>query len=360
MSRIHNFSAGPAILPEPVIRQAQADLWDLNGSGIGVLECSHRGGVFDAVVESARQRIRRLCALSDDQEVLFLHGGARTQFFQIPMNLLRGARATYFDTGVWAKGAIEDAQRYGTIDVPFSSKAAGYDSVPEPNSWGPLPEGTLYLHYTSNNTVAGTEYHYRPDAGKAWLVCDVSSNFLSRPIEGSKFDLIYAGAQKNAGPAGTTIVILRKSLLERCDPNLPAMLRYGVAVENGSMFNTPSTFSIYVVDQVAKWLEEMGGLAEIEQRNIHKAAKVYAEIDRTGFWKGKAKPGSRSRMNITFTTGDEKKDSAFVKQADAAGLSGLKGHRSLGGLRASTYNALPEASCDALVAFMREFEAKNA
>lgn len=359
MARIHNFSAGPAVLPEEVLRIAQADLWDHNGSGIGILECSHRGGSFDAVLKSAKDRIRRLLALSEDQEVLFLHGGARTQFFMIPMNLLRGGRATYFNTGVWSKGAIEDAVRFGTVDVPFDSKPQGYDRVPEPGEWGALPEGTKYLHYTANNTVAGTEYHYRPAVDGAWLFCDMSSNFLSRPVEGSKFDLIYAGAQKNAGPAGVTVVVVRKSLLEHCDPNLPAMLRYGVHVENDSTYNTPPVFPIYLVEKVAEWLENMGGLGAIEQRNVAKAERVYGAIDGSAFWKGKAKKGSRSRMNITFTTGSEDLDKKFVKESEAASLSGLKGHRSLGGLRASVYNAQTDPAVDALVAFMQEFERKN-
>jgi phosphoserine aminotransferase len=359
MARIHNFSAGPAVLPEEVLRTAQADIWDHNGSGIGILECSHRGGSFDAVLKSAKDRIRRLLALSDDQEVLFLHGGARTQFFMVPMNLLRGGRATYFNTGVWSKGAIEDAVRFGTVDVPFDSKPQGYDRVPEPGEWGALPEGTKYVHYTANNTVAGTEYQYRPDAGKAWLFCDMSSNFLSRPVEGSKFDLIYAGAQKNAGPAGVTVVILRKGLLEHCDTNLPAMLRYGVHVESDSTYNTPPVFPIYVVEKVAEWLEKSGGLAAIEKRNIAQAKRLYDQIDSSGFFTGKAKPGSRSRMNITFTAGSEDLDKKFVKEAEAAQLSGLKGHRLIGGLRASLYNAQTDAAVDALVAFMRDFERKN-
>ncbi len=364
MARIHNFSAGPAVLPEEVLKQAQADIWDLNGSGIGILECSHRGGAYDAVHASAKARIKRLLNVGDDHEVLFLHGGARTQFFMLPANLLRGGRATYLDTGVWSKGAIEDAQRYGTVDVPFSSKGQGYDRVPTQAEIGALPEGTKYLHYTANNTVAGTEFQYQPDpamvGGSAWLVCDMSSNFLSRPVDASKFDLIYAGAQKNAGPAGVTIVVIRRSLLAHCEADLPAMLRYGVHVENDSTYNTPPVFAIYMVEKIAAWLEDMGGLAAIEKRNVEKAGRVYAAIDSSSLFKGKAKEGSRSRMNITFTAGSEELDKKFVKEADAASLSGLKGHRLLGGLRASVYNAQTDGAIDALVAFMREFENKNA
>lgn len=364
MPRIHNFSAGPAALPESVLRQAQADIMDLNGSGIGILECSHRGGAYDAVHASAKARIKRLLNLGDEHEVLFLHGGARTQFFMIPANLLRGGRATYIDTGVWSKGAIEDAQRYGTADVPFSSKGQGYDRVPTESEMAGIvagmPEGTKYLHYTANNTVAGTEFHYRPDAGKAWLVCDMSSNFLSRPVDASKFDLIYAGAQKNAGPAGVTIVIIRRSLLAECEQDLPAMLRYGVHVENDSTYNTPPVFAIYMVERVAAWLEDMGGLSVMEERNVAKSRRLYDAIDASEMFKGKVKADSRSRMNVTFTTGSEDLDKKFVKEAEAASLSGLKGHRIMGGLRASIYNAQTDEAIDALVSFMREFENKNA
>jgi phosphoserine aminotransferase len=359
MARIHNFSAGPGVLPESVLKQAQSDLWDLNGTGIGILECSHRGGAFDAVHASAKARIKRLIGLDDDFEVLFLHGGARTQFFMLPANLLRGGRATYLDTGVWSKGAIEDAKRYGTVDVPFSSRGEGYDRVPREGEWGELPEGTVYLHYTSNNTVAGTEYQYQPKAPGSLLVSDMSSNFLSRPFDSRPFDLIYAGAQKNAGPAGTTVVMIRRSLLERCEPDLPAMLRYPVHVEADSTYNTPTVFAIYVIEKVGAWLEEMGGLPAIEQRNIAQSDRIYRAIDGSGFYKGKAKPYARSRMNVTFTAGSDDLDKRFVKEAEAAGLSGLKGHRLLGGLRASLYNAQTDAAVEALASFMAEFEQKN-
>jgi len=352
MSRIHNFSAGPGVLPESVVRQAQADLWNHNDSGIGIVECSHRSRQFDDVIEGAKARLHRHLRLADDQEILFLHGGARTQFFMIPMNLLGGGRATYLDTGTWSDGALVEAQRFGQVDVPFSSRT----SVPEPGSWGPLPDGTRYLHYTSNNTVAGTEFHYRPDSGDAWLFCDMSSNFLSRDIDGSKFDLIYAGAQKNVGPSGTTVVILRRSVLERCEPDLPKMLQYGIHAAKSSMYNTPCTFSIYVIDLVATWLDEAGGIAAMEARNIAQSKKIYDQIDGTDFWQGKVAPSSRSRMNITFTTGVDDLDTRFWQRAADQGLSGLKGHRSVGGLRASLYNAQTDEAVDALVTFMKTFE----
>jgi phosphoserine aminotransferase len=357
MARIHNFSAGPGVLPEKVLKQAQQDIWDVNGSGIGVLEHSHRGKVFDAIHLDAKARIQRLLRCDDDQEVLFLQGGARSQFYMLPMNLLKGGRATYLDTGHWAHVAIEDAKRYGTVDVGFSSAASKYDRVPDPGEWGALPEGTAYLHYTSNNTIYGTEFHYVPEAKGTLLCCDMSSNFLSKPVDGARFDLIYAGAQKNIGPAGVTVVVVRKSLLPRMEKNLPAMLRYEKQVEKDSMLNTPSTFGIYMIGQVAKWLEEdVGGLEAMEQRNVEKAGALYAEIDRTGFWKSAPKKTSRSRMNVIFTTGDADLDAAFVKGASERQMSGLKGHRELGGLRASLYNALPMAAVDALTGYMREFE----
>ncbi|MEZ4240096.1 MAG: 3-phosphoserine/phosphohydroxythreonine transaminase [Myxococcota bacterium] len=360
MGRIHNFSAGPGVLPESVIQRAQADLWDVSDSGIGVCEHSHRGAVFDAIHQSAKARVHRLLGCDDDQAVLLLQGGARAQFYMWPMNALRGGRATYLDTGHWANFAIEDAKRYGTVDVGFSSRESGYDRVPEAGAWGALPEGTVYLHYTSNNTIYGTEFGYLPDPGAAWLVCDMSSNFLSRPIDGSKFDFIYAGAQKNVGPSGVTVVVIRRSLLDRLETDLPAMLRYAKQVEKDSMLNTPCTFGIYMVDQVCGWLEEeVGGLAAMEARNVAQADRLYAEIDRTGFWRSPVQRESRSRMNVVFGTGDAERDTAFHKRAASEGLSGLKGHRAVGGLRASLYNAQTDAAVDALIGFMREFERVN-
>jgi phosphoserine aminotransferase len=360
MARIHNFSAGPGVLPEKVLKQAQQDLWDVNGSGIGVCEHSHRGKVFDAIHQSAKARVRRLMALSDDQEILFLQGGARSQFYMWPMNVLRGGRAVYLDTGHWAHSALEDAKRYGTVEVPFSSKATSYSHVPADGEWGEIPADTVYFHYTSNNTIYGTEYHYTPTVKGTLLVCDASSNFLSRPIEGSRFDFLYAGAQKNVGPSGVTIVVIRRSVLEKLDTNLPAMLRYGKQIEKDSMLNTPSTFGIYMIDQVGRWLEEdVGGLVEMERRNVAQASRLYAELDRTGFWRSHVQPASRSRMNVVFTTGSTELDAAFVKGSTEHGMSGLKGHRELGGLRASLYNAQTDEAVDTLVAYMREFERAN-
>ena len=359
MSRIHNFSAGPAVLPEPVLSQAREAIWELGGSGLGLLECSHRSDLFESVIGSARTRIRTLMQLGDDQEVLFLQGGAQSQFFMVPMNLLRGQSAGYLDTGTWADKAAAEARRYGTVDVLFSGRDASYRSVPEANSWGNLRDGTVYLHYTSNNTVAGTQYSYVPDPGSALLVCDGSSDMVSKPIDGSKFDIFYAGAQKNLGPSGVTVVIIRRSLLERCDPEIPTMLRYGVHVNKGSMYNTPNTFGIYVIDQVCKWIMDTGGLAAMGARNQAQATQLYDLIDGTDFWTGKADHSSRSAMNVTFTTGDEALDTRFWKSAAEEGFSGLKGHRIVGGLRASIYNAQRDESVQALADYMAHFEATH-
>lgn len=358
MARVHNFSAGPGVLPEPVVRQAQESLWELEGCGQGLMETSHRSKAFTAVIDRARDRLHRLLKLDDEQEVLFLHGGARTQFFMIPQNLLRGGHATYLDTGTWAAQAAEEARRFGDVSVPWSSQAEGWRNVPRPGDWGPLPEGTRYLHYTSNNTVAGTEFDYVPDAGNSWLVCDASSNILSRPLDGSRFDLMYAGAQKNLGPSGVTVVVIRKSLLERCDADLPKMCRYGLHAQKRSLYNTPTTFAIYVVERVAAWIEEHGGVEAVDARNERQATKLYDVID-SGFWQGLAARDSRSRMNVTFTTGNADMDTRFVAEATAAGMVGLKGHRSVGGLRASIYNAQTDDAVDALVGFMNHFAQTN-
>lgn len=356
MSRIHNFSAGPGVMPESVLREAQDALWDLNGSGVGLVEHSHRGKPFDAVFQSAKARIRALLQLSVDQEVLFLHGGARSQFYMVPMNLLRGRTAAYMDTGVWSKSAIEDAKRYGNVDVVFSSRDARWDAVPAPGAWRPLAPDTAYLHYTSNNTVAGTEYGYIPDSGDVPLICDMSSNILSRPIDGARFGLIYAGAQKNMGPSGVTLVVIHKRLLEGAADDLPGMLRYSEQIKSDSMLNTPCTFAIWAIERVCAWIEREGGLAEMERRAIARSSLLYDVIDRSAMYRGLVQRDSRSRMNVTFTTGDAERDLRFARAAEAEGLSGLKGHRSVGGLRASLYNAQSESAVSALVAFMAHFE----
>ena len=357
MARIHNFSAGPAVLPVPVLEEARSQLLEYADTGLGLLEFSHRSKDFGEIIDSARRRLSRLLALDEDQEVLFLQGGASSQFYLLPMNLLRGGRAAYLDTGRWSAKAIAEAVRFGTVDVPFRSAETGYDRVPAPSWVPPLAPETAYLHYTSNNTVAGTQFHHLPEAGPALLCCDASSDICSRPVEGSRFDLLYAGAQKNLGPAGVTVVVLRRSLLERCDPELPTMLRYETHVRNKSLFNTPSTFGIYVIERVCAWIEEeMGGIEAVAAHNEAQARRLYDAIDATAFWAGRAQPESRSHMNVTWTSGDDALDTIFWQEAAKEGMSGLKGHRSVGGLRASLYTAQTDQAVDALVSFMNEFE----
>lgn len=358
MARRYNFSAGPSLLPERVVRETQDALWELEGCGMGVAETSHRGKPFLAVIERAEARLRRLMGLADDQRVLFLHGGARTQFFQIPANLLRGGRAAYVDTGIWSAAAIDEAKRYGTVDVVWSSRESGYRTVPQADGWSAPASGTRYLHVTTNNTVYGTQWGFVPDPGEAWLIGDASSDILSDAIPYDRFDLVYAGAQKNLGIAGVTVVVVRRALLDACEPDLPSMLRYPLHAAKQSLYNTPCTTAIYVLERVLAWIEDEGGPAEIGRRNAAKAAKVYGALDASGgFYQGRAAPGSRSRMNLTFTTGDDARDARFVAAANAAGLLGLKGHSSAGGLRASLYNAQTDEAVDALVAFLDRFRA---
>ena len=358
MAREHNFSAGPAVLPEPVLREAQEALWNLKASGLGLLECSHRSPLFEDIIDRARTRLRSLMRLADDQDVLFLQGGAQSQFYMLPMNLLRGGRAAYIDTDIWSAKAEDEARRFGTIAQIWSSRDSRYNRVPRQGEWGELPDDTVYLHYTSNNTVAGTQFHYIPEADCA-VTCDASSDIVSTQLEGSKFDLLYAGAQKNLGPSGVVVVVIRKGLLERCDAELPTMLRYGVHQAKGSMYNTPNTFGIYVLERVCAWIEDQGGLAVIEARNRAQANRIYQTIDASDFYAGRATTESRSLMNLTFSTGDDERDTRFWKEAAKVGLSGLKGHRSVGGLRASIYNAQTDAAVDALVDYMRNFERVN-
>lgn len=361
MARIHNFSAGPAVLPEEVLREAQDALLDFQGTGMGVMEMSHRSKVYEAVVDSARARISRLLGLTADQTVLFLPGGASTQFFHVPANLMKGGTASYLDTGYWANRAIVEAKRYGQVHVAWSSKERKYVDVPRPGAWGALPADSAYLHYTSNNTIYGTQFDYVPEVqGDTLLVCDASSDILAAPVDGSKFDLLYAGAQKNLGPSGVTLVVLSKRALERCNPDLPTMMKYSVHVENGTMYNTPNTWGIFFIDRVAAWIERNGGVAAMGERNRRQAAAVYQAVDASGgFYQGTCEVGSRSIMTLTFRTPNEDLDTAFHKEADKRGMSGLKGHRAVGGLRASLYNAQTDEAVAALVDFMGEFAKKH-
>lgn len=358
-TRIFNFAAGPAVLPLPVLEEAQRDLIALPGVGMSVLEISHRSKTFDEIIRSCEKDIRTLASIPDNYHVLFLQGGASLQFSMAPMNLLPpGGSADYIVTGAWSQKAVKEARRVGGVNIAATTEAEHFSRIPRQDEIT-LSKGAAYVHYTSNNTIFGTQWRYMPDLGDAPVVCDTSSDMFSRPIDIARHALIYAGAQKNLGPSGVTLVIIRDDLVKRSPATLPTMLNYGVHAENTSLYNTPNTFGIYLMRLIMKWLLGQGGLAAIEKVNERKAAKLYAEIDRTGFYRGHAQKDSRSRMNITFRLPNEELEKKFAKEATAAGLDGLKGHRSVGGIRASVYNAFPEAGIDALVAFMQEFERQN-
>jgi len=358
-SRIFNFSAGPAVLPLEVLEEAQRDLISLPGVGMSVLEISHRSKPFDEIIEGCEADLRQLAGVPDGYHVLFLQGGASLQFSMVPMNLLpAGGSADYVVTGVWAQKAVKEAARVGRVNIAASTEAENFTRVPGQHELTFDPQAA-YAHYTTNNTIFGTEFHYTPDAGAVPLVADTSSDMFSRPIDIEKHALIYAGAQKNLAPAGLTIVIIRDDMVKRTPSSLPTMLQYSVQVENKSLYNTPPVFAIYVMRLVLAWIVKQGGLAAVEKINRRKAEKLYAEIDRTGFYRGHAQKDSRSRMNVTFRLPSEQLEGKFAKDATAAGMDGLKGHRSVGGLRASIYNAFPEAGVDGLVDFMRAFEARN-
>ena len=357
--RVFNFSSGPAVLPMPVLEEIQRDLLALPSAGMSILEISHRSAAFEKILADAEADVRTVAGIPAGYKVLFLQGGASTQFSMVPMNLLTpGATADYIDGGSWAEKAIKEAKKVGTVNVAASTKSENYARIPLQSELKLTP-GAAYVHMTSNNTIEGTEYTALPDVGGAPLVSDTSSDMFSRPLDVAKHALIYAGAQKNLGPSGVTLVIIREDMLARSQKSLPTMLNYAVQAENGSMYNTPPTFAVYTLGLVMKWLIAQGGLTAIAAVNERKAQKLYAEIDRTGFYRGTAHQDCRSLMNITFRLGTEDLEKAFVKESTAAGLDGLKGHRSVGGMRASIYNAFPEAGVDALVAFMREFERKQ-
>lgn len=356
VARPYNFSAGPAVLPPSVLEQAQRDLVALPGVGMSILEISHRSAAFEEILARTEADIRALGGMPASHKVLFLQGGASMQFSMVPMNLLTaGATADYILTGVWAQKALKEAQRVGTTHVAASTEGEQFTRIPRQDELQLTP-GAAYVHLTTNNTIYGTQWAALPDVGGAPLVADTSSDMFSRPIDVARYGLIYAGAQKNLGPSGVTLVIVREDLLARSAKSLPTMLNYAVQAENGSMYNTPPTFGIYLMGLVMQWALAQGGLAAIGATNARKAAKLYAEIDRTGFYRGTAQRDSRSMMNVTFRLANEALESTFVKESTAAGFDGLKGHRSVGGMRASIYNAFPEAGVDALVEFMREFE----
>ncbi|HET8704794.1 MAG TPA: 3-phosphoserine/phosphohydroxythreonine transaminase [Pseudomonadales bacterium] len=358
MTRAYNFCAGPAALPEEVLRQAQQDLLDWQGKGLSVMEMSHRSADFVAIAEEAEQDLRDLLAVPSNYKVLFLQGGATQQFAMIPMNLLAGkTTADYVNTGMWSTKAIQEAKKFCGVNVVATDEANRFTSVPAFDSWK-LNKDAAYLHYTPNETIHGVEFDFIPDVNVP-LVADYSSSILSEPLDVSKFGLIYAGAQKNIGPAGIVVVIVREDLLGQADPNTPTMLDYKVYADNGSMYNTPPTFSWYLAGLVFKWLKQQGGLQAMQRINQRKAEKLYGYIDASGFYQNPVKKPYRSRMNVPFTLPDEKLEKPFLKEAEQNGLLNLAGHRSVGGMRASIYNAVSEAAVDALVAFMKDFAARN-
>jgi phosphoserine aminotransferase len=358
-ARVYNFSSGPAVLPVSVLEQIQRDLVALPGVGMSILEVSHRSAIFEQVIAKAEADLRELAGIPANYKVLFLQGGASLQFSMVPLNLLtEGKTADYIITGTWTDKAAKEAKKVGNVNIAATSAADNFSRIPAASEWKLTP-GAAYVHITSNNTIEGTQWHEVPDVGSAPLVSDASSDILSRPIDVTKYGLIYAGAQKNLGPAGATIVIIRDDLLQRSSKSLHTMLNYAIHAENGSLYNTPPVFAIYGVGLVLQWLRAQGGLDAIARTNQRKASKLYAEIDRTGFYRPTAKTVDRSLMNVTFRLPSEALEKQFVKESTASGFDGLKGHRSVGGMRASIYNAFPEEGIDSLVEFMREFERKN-
>ena len=356
--RILNFSPGPATLPYEVLKKAGKDVVNFQDTGIGLIEISHRSKEFMAVAENTEALLRELMEIPDNYKVLFLQGGASSQFFMIPMNLLRdGAKATYLNTGTWSKKAIKEAKLFGDITVAYSSEESGFDRVPTAGEYS-VAEGSEYLYYVSNNTIYGTQFPEVP-ATDTLLVSDMSSDILSRSVDVSKHGIIFAGAQKNLGPAGVTVVIIREDLLDRQSDTIPTMLSYKTHADKGSMFNTPPTFAIYIVREVLSWLKEQGGVGKIEEINRHKAGLLYNEIDEDDYYRGHAEKSSRSMMNVSFNLPTAELESKFIAEAAKVGLSGLKGHRSIGGCRASIYNAFPVEGVVKLVAFMKAFRANN-
>ena len=357
--RVYNFSAGPAVLPEEVLSLAREEMLDWHGSGMSVMEMSHRGKEFTAIAHGAHADLRELLNIPANYKVLFLQGGAATQFAAVPMNLLSGRnRADYIHTGEWAKKAIGEAKKYCTVNLAASSEDRGFTYAPKRAAWR-LDPAAAYVHYTGNETIGGVEFHWIPDTGEVPLVCDLSSSLLSRPLDVSKFGVIYAGAQKNIGPAGLTIVIVREDLIGHAAPTTPSTLDYKVQAENDSMYNTPPTYAIYVAGLVFKWLKAKGGLSGIEKLNAAKAGLLYDLLDASDFYRSPVAKDDRSRMNVPFTLRDAALDDAFLKQAAQKGLVQLKGHRSVGGMRASLYNAMPLEGVKALTEFMRDFERRQ-
>jgi phosphoserine aminotransferase len=354
--RIFNFSAGPAALPVPVLEQAREEMLSLPGVGMSVMEISHRSEAFDEIIGGAESGLRELLGIPENYRVLFLQGGASLQFSMVPLNLLGGgASADYVITGSWGKKALKEAKKAGAVNVAADLADSRYTRTPEPHELK-LDPHAAYVHFTSNETIEGVEFKAEPEVGGVPLVCDASSNICSRPVEVSKYGLIYAGAQKNLGPSGVTVVIVREDLLRRVPEGLHTMLDYRVHAENKSLYNTPNTWGIYILNLVCRWVKERGGLEAMHRENEAKAKLIYDRIDASDFYRGHAAPESRSLMNVTWRLPTEELEKRFVTEATAAKLDGLKGHRSVGGIRASIYNAFPREGCEALASFMAEFE----
>lgn len=359
MTRVFNFSAGPAALPESVLRQAAEEMLDWQGSGMSVMEMSHRGKEFMHIAAETEALLRELLAVPANYKTLFMQGGAIAENAIVPMNMLRGhAGADYIDTGEWSKKSLKEAQKYGRVNVAASAAASGYTTIPARETWQLDPQAA-YVHICSNETIGGVEYHWTPEVGAVPLVADMSSSILSRPVDVSRYGLIYGGAQKNIGPAGLTLVIVREDLLGGALPITPSAFDYKVVADNGSMYNTPPTYAIYIAGLVFKWIKAQGGLAAMEVHNRAKAALLYDYLDSTGFYTAPVARDCRSLMNVPFKLKDSTLDAAFLKGADEHGLVQLKGHRSVGGMRASIYNAMPAEGVRALVAYMKDFEARH-
>ena len=357
--RVFNFSAGPAVLPEVVLQRAATEMLDWHGSGMSVMEMSHRGKAFIGIAEKAEADLRTLLALPVHYKVLFLQGGAIAENAIVPMNLLGDKfTADYVDTGEWSKKSIQEAKKYCTVNVAASAADSSFTRVPPQETWS-LTKDAAYVHVCTNETIGGVEYHWTPDTGEVPLVADMSSHLLSRPVDVSKFGVIYGGAQKNMGPAGLTVVIVRDDLLDRALPITPSVFHWKKQAEAASMFNTPPTYAIYIAGLVFEWLLAQGGLAEIERTNIAKASLLYDYLDQSSFYRNPVRREDRSRMNVPFRLRDEALDEAFLKGAKAAGLVELKGHRSVGGMRASIYNAMPVEGVRALIEYMKDFAARH-
>jgi phosphoserine aminotransferase len=357
--RVFNFSAGPATLPEPVLEQAQAELLDWKGSGMSVMEVSHRGADFVDFAARSEASLREILDVPDDYHVLFLAGGATLQFASIPLNLAPAdATVDYVVTGSWGKKAVGEAQRYARVNIAADSAASKYTEIPDRATWA-LSDNAAYVHYTPNETIVGVEFHDIPDVGSVPLVADMSSTILSRPLDVNRFGLIYAGAQKNIGAAGLCVLIVRKDLTGHARKETPGVIDYKVMADNDSMWNTPATFSWYIAGLVFEWIKEQGGLSALAERNQRKADKLYAVIDQSDFYANPVRKDCRSWMNVPFTLADDQLDKTFIAEAAEAGLTNLKGHRLVGGMRASLYNAMPEAGVDALIDFMNDFERRR-